>query len=82
MNKYNINDDLKTDLSVYHHISDITSGASYKVGNNDEPSQLFVSSFTGSGGAFHERDKSGNIFSSCVFCYALKKKKALRWVNL
>ena len=60
--EYNINSDLRTDLSVYRHIFDITSGASYKVVNNDEFSPLFASNFTVSGGVFGERYKSGDIF--------------------
>ena len=73
--KYKSNADLITYLNVYRRIADIASGDSYEVGKNDEISQLFASNCTGSGGVFCERDKSGDIFSSCGLCYALKHKK-------
>ena len=67
-------------MSVNHCIVAITSGASYKVGNNDAFSQLFASNYTGIGGVFHERDKSFDIVSFCGLCYDLNKK-ALIFVN-
>ena len=65
-------------MSVYCRITAIESGTSYKVGKNDDFSQLFASNFTGSGGVLLERDKSGDILSSCGLCYALKPKKGFK----
>ena len=79
--KYKNNDYLRTDLSVYRCIDDITSGASFKLVNNDEYSPLFASNCTGVGGVFHERGKSEDIFSSCGLCYD-QNKEALIFINI
>ena len=55
--KYKINDNPRTDFSIYRHISAIKSQASYRMGKIDEFSQLFVSNVSLSGGVFRERDK-------------------------
>ena len=51
------------------------------VENNYEFNKLFASKCTSCGGVFRERYKSGDIISSCGFCYSLKQKKDLRFVK-